>query len=148
MKIKKILLNNIALKLLALVLAFMTWVYVGELNEGDSGRTLTQRFLSSSYLVSKKLYVHPNFTGELPEGYKLMHDDLKIMPGYIVVVGPAKILANKEYIYTKPIDLGEYTKTKTLEIGLQNISRTIKVEKTNVEVFLPIKKTGEGETVK
>jgi len=147
MKIKKILLNNIALKLLALVLALMTWVYVGELNEDDSSKTFVQRFLSSSYLVSKKLYVQLNFTGELPKGYKLMQDDLKVTPAYIVVVGPSKVLANKEYIFTKPIDLGEYTKTNTLEIGLENISRTIKVEKTNVEVFVPVKKTGEREVV-
>jgi len=147
-KIKKIFLNNIALKLLAVMLAFMTWVYVGELNEDDSSKTLVQRFLSSSYLISKKLYVQANFTGELPEGYTLLQDDLKITPEYIVVVGPSKFLVHKEHIYTQPIHLDEYTKTRTLEVGLKNISRTIKVEKTNVEVLLPIKKTGERKIVK
>ncbi|MGB2705923.1 MAG: YbbR-like domain-containing protein [Candidatus Omnitrophota bacterium] len=140
MKIKKVLLNNIGLKLLALVLALITWLYIGEVTQEGSGKTLVQKFLTSSYYISKKLIIQPNFVGEMPPGYKLLQDNIRIEPEYIVVLGPAKILSEKEFIYTKPVDLSEYTKTKTLDVGLENISHTIPVQKTDVKIFIPVKK--------
>ena len=145
MKIKKALLNNMGLKALALVLALVTWFYIGEITEEGSDKTLIQRFLSSSYFVSKKLSIQPHFVGEVPSGYRLIQDDIKIEPEYIMVLGPAKILTKKEFIYTKPIDLSEYTKTKTLDVGLENISHAIKVQKTDISVFIPVKKSAEKE---
>jgi len=145
MKIKKALLNNIGLKALALVLALVTWFYIGEITEEGTNKTLVQRFLSSPYFVSKKLSIQPNFVGEVPSGYKLMQDDIKVDPEYIVVLGPAKILSKKEFIYTKPIDLSEYTKTMTLNVGLEDISHAIKVQKTDVSVFVPVNKITEKE---
>jgi len=145
MKIKKALLNNIGLKALALVLALVTWFYIGEITEEGTNKTLVQRFLSSPYFVSKKLSIQPNFVGEVPSGYKLMQDDIKVDPEYIVVLGPAKILSKKEFIYTKPIDLSEYTKTMTLNVGLEDISHAIKVQKTAVSVFVPVNKITEKE---
>jgi len=140
MKIKKMLLNNLGLKILALVLALVTWFYIGEITEDGTDKTIIQRFLSSSYFVSKKLFIQPNFSGEVPSGYKLLQDDIKIDPEYIVVLGPAKILSKKNFIYTKPIDLNEYTKTRTLDVELENISHAISVQKTDVNVFIPVKK--------
>lgn len=140
MKIKKVLLNNVGLKLLALILALVTWLYIGEITREDSGRTLVQKFLASSYLISKRLPIQPNFVGEMPPGYKLLQDDIKVTPEYIAVLGPARILSKKEFIYTKPIDLSEYTKSKTLDIGLESISRAIRVQKTDVKIFVPVKK--------
>ncbi len=143
MKVRKILLNNIGLKTLAFVLALVTWFYIGEIIDEDTGKTLAQRFLSSPHFISKKLFILPNFEGEVPSGYKLIQDDIRIEPEYIVVLGPAKILSKKEFIYTKSIDLSEYTKSKTLAVGLESISHAIKVQKTDVNVFIPVKKIGD-----
>ncbi len=143
MKIKKILLNNIGLKVLALVLALVTWFYIGEITEEGTNQTIVQRFRSPSYFVSKKLSIQPNFVGEVPPGYMLIQDDIKVDPEYMVVLGPETILSKKEFIYTKPIDLSEYTKTKTLDVGLERISHEIRIQKTDVSIFIPVKKITE-----
>jgi len=143
MKIKKILLNNLALKSLALLLAFVTWLYVGEATKIDSDKTVLQRLMPSSSYITKKLYVKPLFVGEIPEGYKLASDQIQVDPEYIVVVGPSGILSRKEFIYTQPIDIGEYTKEKMISIGLESISRSIKFPQTEVQIFLPIQSVTE-----
>ena len=144
MKIKKILLNNLGLKIAALFLAFVTWFYVSDLTEQDSGKTVLQRLLSQTPYISKKLMVKPIFVGDMPEGYVFKKEEVKVIPESMVVLGPAGILSTKEVMYTTPIDLSEHTKGKMIEVGLANINRSIKIQKTKVQVFIPVEKN-EGQ---
>ena len=143
MKLKKVLLNNIGLKLLALLLAFVTWFYIGEATKVAPQKTVLQRIFSPAYYSSKKLYIKPIFVGSVPRGYEFVETDVNVMPEFIVVLGPSNILSEKEFIYTKPIDLSEHTKTRTVDIELKSISPSIKLQETNVQVYLPIKKPGK-----
>jgi len=140
MKIRRILLNNIGLKALALFLAFITWLYVGEAAKIHSEKTILQRIFASSYYVSKKLYVKPVFVGDMPEGYKFIKTEVKVNPEYIMVLGSAKIMPKKDFIYTKPIDLSEHTISKTIDADLQSVSPQVKLQKTVVEVYIPVQK--------
>ena len=108
-----------------------------------SGKKALRRLFESPYFVSKRLLVKPNFTGVIPDGYKLIVEDITVDPNYIVVVGPGEILSEKEIVLTKPIDLSEYTKTKIVETELENISRSLKFEKTKAKVCVPIGKASE-----
>ena len=140
MKLKNILLNNLGLKFLALILAFVTWLYVGEVTRQDSEMTVLQRLLLLSNYITKKVHVRPVFVRQVPDGYKFVMSKVEVAPEYILVAGPSKILAKKEFIYTMPIDLSEYTKSKKLEVGLERFSRLIRLPKTDVRVFVPIEK--------
>ena len=140
MKIKNLFLNNIGLKLLALLLAFITLMYVGEATKTDFDRTVLQKLFSGSDYISKRLYIKPVFVGNVPEGYVFRRDETKIFPEAIIVIGPAKFLSGKEAIATSPIDLSEHTKTGTLDVGLESISRSIKSQRTKVQIFLRIEK--------
>lgn len=126
--------------MLALVLAFVTWLYIGEVAKVDTRQTVLQKLLSRVHYVSKKLYVKPNFVGRVPNGYILLEDQVKVEPEFIVVVGPSKMLSKEDFIYTESIDLGEHTKTKSIEVGLQSISRWIRFQKAEVQVYLPVAK--------
>ena len=144
MKIKRILLNNLGLKVAALFLAFVTWFYVSDLTEQDSGKTVLQKLLSQTPYISKKLTIKPIFVGDVPEGYVFKKEDVKVVPETMVVLGPSGILSTKEIMYTAPIDLSEHAKSKMLEVGLANINRSIKIQKTKVQVFIPVEKN-EGQ---
>lgn len=143
MKLKKVLLNNIGLKLLALLLAFVTWFYIGEATKVASQKTVLQKIFSPAYYSSKKLYIKPIFVGSVPRGYEFTETDVKVMPEFIVVLGPSNILSEKEFIYTNPIDLSEHTKTRSVDIELKSISPSIKLQEANAQVYLPIKKLGK-----
>lgn len=145
MKIKRILLNNFAIKILALILAFVTWVYVGEATKEGSDQTVLQRLLSSSSYGSKKLQIKPVFMGDVPEGFRLVKENVKVNPDSILVVAPSRALPKKEFISTDPIDLSEHTISKTVDVELENLSKTIELQKTKVQVFIPVEKI-EKET--
>ncbi len=147
MRLRKILLNNIWLKIISLFLAFLTWFYITETEKTGSESTILQKFLASAY-ISKSLKIEPSFTGEVPKGYEFLKNDVKIIPESIIIVGPARILSKKESIKTQPIDLSEHTKSKTLDVNLENISTAIKSSKTRVEVYLPVEKVETKRTGK
>lgn len=146
MRIRRILLNNIGLKALAFFLAFVTWFYVGEVTGADPDKTVLQKILASSRFVGKRLTVQPDFSGSLPEGYRLLKSEIKVTPEYVIVLGPSKILSVRNSIRTKPIDLAEYTQTKTLDVELEDISRSIKSPKIKIQVHLPVKKLEPDKT--
>ncbi|MBL7155517.1 MAG: YbbR-like domain-containing protein [Candidatus Omnitrophica bacterium] len=141
MKTRKIIFHNVGLKSLSLLLAFITWVYIGEVAKGGEGKTVLQKFLSPISYTAAQLFIKPIFVSEPPEGYKLLEENVKIDPEYLMVAGPANVLAKKEFAYTKPIDLSEHTKSKILDVELENLSRSISFKKVKVQVYLPIEKT-------
>jgi len=140
MKFKNILLNNIGLKLLALLFAFVTWFYVAETTKPQARRTVLQKLFAPAYYVSKRLDVRPVFKGAVPEGYVLVENKVKVIPESMVILGPSNLLAEKEHIYTKPIDLSEHTKTRTVPAELRDLSRSTRMKDVKVEVLLPIEK--------
>ena len=146
MKFRNIFINNFGLKILSLLLAFITFIYVGEAIKTDLDKTVLQKLFSRPGYISKKLYVKAIFVGELEKGYQLQKDAVKSYPESVMVIGPSKFIASKEYIFTEPIDLSEHTKTKTLDVELANISRSIKSQKTKAQIYLPIKKIDANAT--
>lgn len=140
MHLGKVLLNNIGLKILALFLAFVMWFYIGEATKVTTEKTVLQKIFSRAHYVSKNLYVKPVFAGNVACGHEFAENDVKIMPEFIVVLGPSNILSEKEFIYTESIDLSEYTKARTVDVELKSISPSIRIRKTSVQVYLPIKK--------
>ncbi|MBN1354504.1 MAG: hypothetical protein JW994_07535 [Candidatus Omnitrophica bacterium] len=143
MSIRKILLNNIGIKLLTLCLAVITWFYVSEVTKQDSDKTVLQKLLTPATYISKKLYVKPIFVGNLQTGYVFKENEIKTTPEFVVVIGPSAILSKKENIYTMPIDISEYTSARTIDVELERISRPIRFQKAKVQVYLPIFKAEE-----
>jgi len=144
MKIRKIFFNNAGLKSLALLLAFVTWFYIGEATKVDSAGTVLQKIFSPTQFITKKLYIKPVFVGSIPSGYEFKKEAVTITPEFYVVVGPSNFLKRTEFIFTKPIDLSEHTRAKTLEVDLESPSRSVKFQKVKAEVYLPVLKVGSG----
>ncbi|OGW75321.1 MAG: hypothetical protein A2Z72_01115 [Omnitrophica bacterium RBG_13_46_9] len=141
MRIKQFFLHNIGLKLLALVLAFVTWFYVGEVTKTDTEKTVLQKLLFQPNYISKRVEIKPVYRGVAPAGYKFIDKNVKVTPEYLFIVGSAKILSSIDAIFTKPINLGEYTVSKTVDMELESFSPSIRFQTTKVQVFLPFEKT-------
>jgi len=141
MKFRNILTHNIGLKLLALILAFLTLIYVGETEKSDQDKTVLQKLFVRTDYVSKRLEVVPIFAGKAPGGYELLKSAVRVSPESVLVIGPAEFLSDKEAIFTEPIDLSEHTKPKIVSVKLEAISRAIKSQEAKVQVHLAVEKT-------
>ncbi|MFH1593787.1 MAG: YbbR-like domain-containing protein [Candidatus Omnitrophota bacterium] len=146
MKIKKFFLNNLGIKTLSLLLAFVTWFYVGETAKMDSSeKTVLERLLLPSAYLAKQLSVKPIFVGKIPDGYRLLKNEVRVNPQSVFIIGPPDILSKREFVFTKPIDLSEHTKSKKFEVELASISRSVTFQKTVVEIQLPIEALADKE---
>lgn len=150
MKFGKIILNNFWLKIVALIFAAITWFYVINLIEDTTGKkTILAKMLPSySRLTSKKLFIKAIFAGELPEKYKLLMEQVKIDPPYIIVAGPKFILNKVERLETAPIDISKYRKTTVYQAQISSIGPNVDTEKLQVKVIIPIKKVETDSTSK
>lgn len=140
MKLRSLFFNNIGLKLLALMLAFITLFYVSEATKTDSQATMLQKVFSRSSYILKELYVKPVFVGNPPDGYEFLEGNVKVAPASVLVIGPARFLSDKEFMFTKPINLGKHTKARMLDVELENVSSSVKSQKTKIQIYLPIEK--------
>ncbi len=139
MKIKKWITNNIGLKLLALILAIVTWFYTNW--ELVKIKNKEQRAIISMLeynVISKKIPVQLTIVGTAQQGYRVLTKDITVEPETIVIVGPEKILRDVNIARTMPIDISNYTKDFKMHIPLAPIADGINLKESLVKVNIPI----------
>jgi len=142
MKLGKNLINNLWLKVIALIFAITTWFYVFNEIEMDTIKksSETEVYPSYSRMISRKLYVKAIFIGEPPPGYELVVEKVQVDPLYFVVAGPKDLLKDVDKFETQPINISWYKKTTVYESRLAPIAPSLKTEDLSVKVTIPIKK--------
>lgn len=140
MKLKNAVINNFGMKALSLVLAFLTWFYIGEATRVGPDKTVLEKILSRAPYASRMVTVKPLLVGVVPEGYSLIERDIKVTPGSLLIVGPKSLIKKAEFVETEPIDLSEHTKSKTFTLRLMNVSNSVKIHDAEVQIYLPIEK--------
>lgn len=141
MNIKKLILNNIGLKLISLFLAIITWIYiVGELNKATPEERAALERLLPYRMTAKFLAVQLNLTGESREGYQILTDDITISPRGIMVVGPRSLLDRISFVKTEPIDIGKYTKSFSKNVSLLPLAKGLSLKERLVTITIPIQK--------
>lgn len=107
--LRGILLNNIAIKGIALILAVLTWIYVaGQLYKADLAKekeTLSIIKVSGEKQIVKRLPIYVNIEGAPADGFRMALDKIVTKPSYSVVAGPPDAINNLSYITTRPIYL-------------------------------------------
>ncbi len=141
--IRKFFIENVGLKIISLVLAFMLWFYVvSELKKGsEEENQFLNRVFPQQGVAAKKLLIRPIFVGKLKNGYDIVDDKIVTVPEYCIVVGTRDILEKIRFIYTMPIDIGGTTKSFTRSVALNPIAPGIYMEETLVQVTVPIEKS-------
>lgn len=137
-------LNNFALKLLALLLAIVTWVYiVMELQEGNlEKREAIQSILPPYRMISKKIPIKLNIVGEPKDGFEVAYDKIVIKPEDFLIVGPKSVVSKLDGVETEPVDISGLSKPLIRDVSIIPPTKGIIKEKF-VTVTVPILKEKE-----
>lgn len=137
---KNIISNNFGLKIIALALAIISWLYImGEIKGTGNSQKSIFDFTFPEHYINKVVPVKINITGVPASGYHTSLEKVSIKPGYCIVVGPQSLINHLEYIITESIDISGATKTVVRQIALQKIANQKLVSSENlVEVTIPV----------
>jgi len=136
---KNLVMNNIGLKLIALLLAIITWFYiVVELQKGAvEEREVLQRILPYR-MVSKQVPVKLDLVGEPPKGFAIDKENLAITPSACIIVGPKSLLEKLTTVSTQPVDVSKMTKTLTKDISVISPIKGMRLKDRFVSITIPI----------
>ena len=143
--LKNLLTNNISIKIISLILALLTWSYIGgqlykkSLSTEEEAPSILK--VSGEKLIVKRLPVYVNIEGEPAVGYRVVLDRIVVTPSHSVVAGPVDVIEGLLNIITKPIDIAGATKTIRKRIELEAISRCKIGYEGEVNVTIPISRS-------
>ncbi|NQU74245.1 MAG: YbbR-like domain-containing protein [Candidatus Omnitrophica bacterium] len=139
---KKIIIKNLWLKVLALFLAVIVWLYVvGELNKGTPNqRALFERILPYR-IEAREVPIKIALIGKPLNGYRVLHEKATVKPSTCIIMAPKNVLKNISHVATEDIDIGEFTKSVVKQIKVKPIGGGV-IVKGNffVTVAIPIEK--------
>ncbi|MFH1868225.1 MAG: YbbR-like domain-containing protein [Candidatus Omnitrophota bacterium] len=107
--LKAIFVNNFSIKLISLILALLTWAYIGgqlyrkSLSTDEETPSIIK--VSGENLTVKRLPISVNIEGEPAYGYRVAFDRIVISPSYSVVAGPQEIIKEHTHITTEPVNV-------------------------------------------
>lgn len=139
---KQLIVKNFWLKLLALFLAVVVWLYVvGELNKGTSEQKALLESILPSRLAAKQIPVKVAWVGKPRSGYRFLSEEISVKPSSCIVLAPQNLLKNISYLITEEIDISEFTKSIVKEVKVRPVGPGVILEKDfYVTVVIPIRK--------
>ena len=136
MKLIAIIKSKLGYKLIALLLAVTTYLYVqGEI--GIKGIGLGERELLKD-VVSKVVPVKISIKGEPPEGYEILKSNISLIPERVIVMGKKDDIVNISEVSTQEIDVRKFTHTQMLSVPLLALENAIIVNSKTVTIEIPI----------
>ncbi|MDP8233835.1 MAG: CdaR family protein [Candidatus Saelkia tenebricola] len=136
MKVSKFLKGGFVYKIVALLLAITTYVYVrGEI--GIQGIGIREQDLLKD-ISSKIVPVRVVLKGEPPQGYEVLRSSIKITPEKVIIVGKNDDLEKISEVVTKEIDVRKIIHTDTKSISIVPVENAINVSSKMIEVEIPI----------
>ncbi len=138
-KIKKVIVNNAYLKVIALVLGVLLWVYIVYETSGSEGLLgySLPRIFQAGALHAKYIPVRATIVGLPTRGYHINKEKIRIYPNTVLAVGPSRNIEMTEYLRTAPIEVTGRKETFKMEVPLEKA--TFKREDL-IEVIVPIEK--------
>lgn len=90
-------------------------------------------------LITQKLEVKPQFSGEPAFGYKVQGAELELNPNAVLIQGPKAQLEKFDVVKTKPIDLVGRIRSFRRNVELELPSNVKTMSEALIDVFVPIK---------
>ncbi len=149
MRLKRWIMNNLGLKVLALILAIGTWFYINK--ELTKVKTEEEKAIFSMLhydVISKKLPIQVTIVGKVVPGYEIDTAGITVEPAACAVIGPKNLLESVDIARTVPIDISEYTQSVSKELALAPIAKGLELKNYFVKVHIPIVKEGEAQKAK
>ena len=135
--------NNFLLKIFSLILAVATWFYVFDLVNTDSAtgkKETLEQVLERYDFTAKEVPVRPVFSGASPQGYRIVYENIKVVPASVVVFGPFESVNAASEVRTDKIDISEYTRSTKLTLGVRSDVRFLRLKDKVVDVYLPVER--------
>jgi YbbR domain-containing protein len=147
---KQLIVRNFWLKILALFLAAIVWMYiVGELNKGAPDEKALFERIMPARVMAKEVPIKISLIGKPVPGYTIATEEISVTPSKCAVFASPRILKNIDYFATEEIDISEFTKSVVKEIKLKRVKPGIIFENDFlVRVVIPIKKIKQETEVK
>ena len=139
---KRIAIKNLWLKVAALFLAIIVWVYVvGELNKGTPNqRALFERMLPYK-VIAREVPIKIALIGKPLSGYRVLVERINVKPSSCIIMAPRNVLKSISYVTTEDIDVGEFTKSVLKKVKIKPVGPGIYLEKDFlVNIAVPIEK--------
>lgn len=141
--IRTILLNNLIIKLISLILAVLTWVYIAQQLYNESiikGRAEGHSIIevSGEKLIVKKLPIYVNIEGTPAAGYTLALERIVTKPSTAVVAGPPDVIRDLSYVTTDPVNISDASYTVKRSVSLTDLPNCKIGYKDLVSVTIPI----------
>ena len=143
MRITDKVLNNFLLKIFSLILAVVTWFYVFDLVNTDSAagkKETLEQVLERYNFTAKEVPVRPVFSGASPQGYRVVYENIKLVPPSVVVFGPFESVDAAREVRTDKIDISEYTRSTKLTLGIHTDVKFLRLKDKVADVYLPIER--------
>lgn len=140
--LRDILLHNIVIKIVSLILAMLTWIYIaGQLYKTELAKEKEAPSIikiSGEKLVVKRLPIYVNIEGTPAEGYQVALDKIVIKPSYSVVAGPPDAIKDLSHITTEPINIDGASSNIRKGVKLTNLPNCKMGYEGLVSVMVPI----------
>lgn len=142
--------NNFWLKVTALFLAVILWMYVvGELGRGTEQEAVFFDRILPYKAVAKEVPVKVNLIGQPKPGFRVLNDQITVKPSHCIVMGPKNSLKAIQYLTTQEIDMGELTGSFVRQVKVKSPGQGFIMEKDFfVTVVVPVQKIEQEKAQK
>ena len=136
MKIAEFLRGRFFFKIIALILAVGSYIYVrGEIGNRNIG-IRGKEYLKD--ITSKVVPVKVELKGEPPQGYQVLKADIKITPQKIILIGKKGNLDRISQVSTQEIDVRKFTHTQLVYAPLLVPRDAVNISPNMIKVEIPI----------
>ena len=128
------------LKLAALVVALTTYYYIHNeiYNTKNNAADPSYKLIK---LTAKNLPVKVRLETTPPDGYRIVEDQVTVLPAQVVVIGPEALLENAWNAETSIVDVSESTKPVLKRVPIESVAGIHVVgQPYAVDVSVPIEK--------
>lgn len=135
--------NNLWLKIIALILAIISWIYINEeVKQGTAIQppNFISRFIEENPIISKSVPIVPKIKNSPPPGFKVKEKEIYVTPPSCKIWGREDKIKEINNIFTTSINVEDKTETFQAHIPLTVVPGMILPEDTIVEVKVPIVK--------
>lgn len=147
---KRLIITNFWLKILALFLALVIWLYiVGELNKGSPEEKALFFRIMPFRVSAKEVPIKVALIGKPQDGYQVHAEAIIVKPAAYAILAPKSIIRSIDYVTTEDIDIGEFTKSVVKEVRLKPIGGGVILDRHfMVKVVIPVNKIEPPAEVK
>ncbi|MGB3114074.1 MAG: YbbR-like domain-containing protein, partial [Candidatus Omnitrophota bacterium] len=106
-------------------------------------RQALEEVLERYNFMLKEVPVRVVFSGNAPEGYRVVYEKVQVNPSSIAIYGPEELIGKVEELKTDVVNIGEYTRSTQLRLGISADIKPLEFKEKFVEVYIPIEKAGD-----